>query len=55
MEDENGKIVRIFIEKPQPLDVDEYEAGKFLRAIGTRDPDDDNLFHAQMVRCCDKE
>ncbi|MFZ2975322.1 MAG: hypothetical protein WA055_01665 [Candidatus Moraniibacteriota bacterium] len=55
VEDENGKIVRIFIKKPQPTSVDEYETGKFLRAVGTRDLDDDNLFHAQIVRCCDED
>ncbi len=54
VEDENGKMIRVSIEKPQNIMIDKYEKDKFLRAIGTRDIDDDNLFHAQVVRCCDE-
>jgi len=55
VEDENGKLVKIFIETPEPIKNNSYEEGKILRAIGSRDLDDDNLFHAQVVRCCDED
>ncbi|HAT73955.1 MAG: hypothetical protein US30_C0003G0055 [Candidatus Moranbacteria bacterium GW2011_GWF2_36_839] len=55
IEDENGKMIRVSIEKPQNAIIDKYEKDKFLRAIGSRDAKDNSLFHAQVVRCCDED
>jgi hypothetical protein len=54
VEDEKGKLVRVFLTSPE-MEKYEYETGKFLRAIGTRDSNNDNLFHAEILRCCDDE
>jgi len=42
------------IESPEPIGYNLYEEGKYLRAIGIRDLENDNLFHAHMMRCCDE-
>ncbi|HRY82700.1 MAG TPA: hypothetical protein P5232_03300 [Candidatus Moranbacteria bacterium] len=55
IEDEDGKLIRVFIETPESVRKDKYEEEKFLRAIGNRDLDDENLFHAQIIRCCDED
>ena len=55
IEDENGKIIKVFVEIPENSNIQKYETDKFLRAIGTRDLDDENIFHAQFMRCCDEE
>ena len=54
MVDENGRLIRIFIETPKRIEDERYEKGKYLRAIGTRDLEDENLFHAQILHCCDE-
>lgn len=51
---EDGRLIRIFIESPEPIGYNLYEEGKYLRAIGIRDLENDNLFHAHMMRCCDE-
>jgi hypothetical protein len=54
VEDERGETVRVFLTSPE-MKENEYETGKILRAIGTRDTEDDNLFHAEVMRCCDED
>ena len=50
VEEENGEETRvIFVPKGEPG----YTKGKFLRALGQRDLDDENVFHAEDVDCCD--
>ena len=55
VEDKEGKLIKVFIETPESIKINSDEEGKIFRAIGTRDRDDDNLFHAQVVRCCDED
>lgn len=55
LEDEKGNKTRVFVTSPDLENNEKYETGKFFRAIGTRDANDDNLFHAQVVRCCDED
>jgi len=54
IEDEGGNITTVFMDKPYPAGLKiNYVSGKVFRAIGWRDKQDDNLFHAQRIRCCD--
>jgi hypothetical protein len=55
VEDEDGNMIKIFLETSESIKKEKYEAEKILRAIGIRDKDDDNLFHAQVIRCCDED
>jgi len=54
IEDDNGNTANVFINELNPARLKiNYVPGKILRAIGWRDKQDDNLFHAQKIRCCD--
>jgi hypothetical protein len=55
VEDENGNIIKVSVETPESTNKEKYETEKILRAIGNRDEDDENLFHAQIIRCCDED
>lgn len=57
LEDKNGNLIKVIIEKDlSPAEKKlEYEEGKFLRAAGFREKDNDNFFHAQRVRCCEDD
>lgn len=54
IQDEDGRLVRVEIEKGEPLDFSLPSAsGKFLRAVGSRDLESPEFFHAESVLCCD--
>lgn len=56
IQDEDGQLIRVEIEKGEPLSFPPPDApGKFLRAVGGRDPHDPGFFHAESVLCCDDE
>lgn len=57
LEDRDGHLIKIIMGKNLPSTEKElkYEEGRFLRAVGARDRDDDSFFHAQRVRCCDDD
>ena len=55
VQDMSGRTIRVFVETSNPIEDEHYERGKYLRAVGARDLDDDTLFHAQMLRCCDDD
>lgn len=51
IEDEDGNLRNVFVTNvPEKI---KYEEGKFLRAVGEMEKDDDSIFHAVRVRCCD--
>jgi hypothetical protein len=56
IEEEDGQMVRIKLGRNVHFDGDfEGMRGKYLRAIGERDPKDGNYFQAENILCCDND
>lgn len=54
--DEEGNLVEVFLpEKKINFHFDEDSDKKFMQAIGRRDGDYPNIFHAKNVLCCDSD
>lgn len=54
--EENGQIVKIKIKEGVRFDEKtENIRGKYLRAVGTRDPEDVHYFQAESILCCDND
>jgi|WetSurMetagenome_2_1015567.scaffolds.fasta_scaffold339048_1 hypothetical protein len=56
VEEEDGQFVEIRLGKNVHVDEDfEDIKGKYIRAVGVRDPKDIHLFKAENVLCCDND
>jgi hypothetical protein len=56
VENDDGELVSVYTDKMKPqIGNANYTPGKFLRAVGTRDKKDANIFHAEQIRCCDDD
>jgi len=54
IESEDGTITEIIFERSNQFPyAPDFARNRFLRAVGNRDRDDDNIFHAEMIQCCD--
>ena len=56
IEEEDGKVVEVRPGKGVPFNDEKKDSlGKHLRAIGARNPENDYLFSAQFILCCDED
>jgi hypothetical protein len=51
--DDDGRLTTVFLEGAAPPNRSTlYQPGKFLQAVGSRDPDDHSVFYAKKILCC---
>jgi len=56
VEEEDGQLIEIKLGKNTHIDEDfENIRGKYIRAVGVRDPKDAHFFKAENVLCCDND
>jgi len=57
IENEDGKLIRVIYHVPVPVlpQNDDDIKGKFLRAMGRMDSENESYFHAEQVICCDND
>jgi hypothetical protein len=55
IQDESGNLITILLPVSYLIPRLEDEEGKFLRAVGIWDKNNNKIFHAEKVRCCDND